>query len=232
MSHELERLQARLGYRFRDPELLRTALTHRSAASCNYERLEFLGDAILGYLISDELFRRFPEAPEGILSRLRASLVKGESLADIATELGLGDALILGSGELKSGGFRRRSILADALEGLIGAIYLDSDIDAVRQHVLPLFRSRLEACDPDAIIKDPKTRLQELLQSRGEPLPEYEVTAIHGKAHDQTFEVSCHLAAQDLTTHGTSSSRRKAEQEAASKALELLEKPNTTQAAT
>ncbi len=184
--------------------------------------MEFLGDAVLGYLISSELYRRFPSASEGVLSRLRASLVKGETLADIATQLQFSDFLILGSGEMKSGGFRRRSILADAFEAVIGAIYLDSDIDAVRNYILPFFKSQLEECHPDTVTKDPKTRLQEYLQARGKALPEYTVLNISGEAHQQTFEVECRLAELEITSTGQGTSRRKAEQQAAQQALELL----------
>jgi ribonuclease-3 len=185
--------------------------------------MEFLGDAVLGYLISSELYQRFPTATEGILSRLRASLVKGDTLADMATQLQFGDFLILGSGELKSGGFRRRSILSDAFEAVIGAIYLDSDIDTVRQCILPFFKPSLDECDPDAVKKDAKTHLQEYLQSRGHALPEYTVINISGEAHKQTFEVECRLTELDIISTGQGSSRRKAEQQAAQKALELLE---------
>ena len=222
MSRELTSLQDKLGYHFKDTILLSTALTHRSAASRNNERMEFLGDAVLGYLISSELYQRFPTATEGVLSRMRASLVKGETLADIATQLQFGDYLILGSGELKSGGFRRRSILADAFEAVIGAIYLDSDIDTVRQHILTFFNPQLEQCDPDAVIKDPKTILQEYLQARGSALPEYTVLTISGEAHKQTFQVECRLSELDVKSTGEGSSRRKAEQQAAQQALELL----------
>lgn len=222
MNRELASLEDQLGYHFKDATLLRTALTHRSAGARNNERMEFLGDAILGYLISSELYQRFPTATEGALSRLRASLVRGDTLADIATQLQFGDFLILGSGELKSGGFRRRSILSDAFEAVIGAIYLDSDIATVRQCILPFFKPRLDQCDADAVKKDPKTRLQEYLQSRGYALPEYNVINISGEAHKQTFEVECRLADLDVRSMGKGSSRRKAEQQAAKKALELL----------
>ena len=222
MSRELTSLQDQLGYHFKDTTLLRTALTHRSATSRNNERMEFLGDAVLGYLISSELYQRFPTATEGVLSRLRASLVKGDTLADIATQLQFGDYLILGSGELKSGGFRRRSILADAFEAVIGAIYMDSDIDTVRQRVLPFFTPRLDQCDPNAVRKDPKTRLQEYLQAHGNALPEYTVLNISGEAHQQTFEIECRLSELDIIASGKGSSRRKAEQKAAQQALDQL----------
>jgi ribonuclease-3 len=223
LNRELAGLEDQLGYHFKDEALLRTALTHRSAASQNNERMEFLGDAILGYLISSDLYQRFPTATEGALSRFRSSLVKGDTLADIATQLQFGEFLILGSGELKSGGFRRRSILSDAFEAVIGAIYLDSDIDKVRQCILPLFKSRLDQCDPKAVKKDAKTRLQEFLQSRGNALPEYHILGISGEAHKQTFEVECRLLDLEVSTKGKGSSRRKAEQQAAKNALELLE---------
>lgn len=223
MSRELTSLEEQLGYHFKDATLLRTALTHRSAASRNNERMEFLGDAVLGYLISSELYQRFPTATEGALSRLRASLVKGDTLADIATQLQIGDFLILGSGELKSGGFRRRSILSDAFEAVIGAIYLDSDIDTVRQYILPFFKPQLDQCDPAKVKKDAKTRLQEHLQSRNYALPEYHVLNISGEAHKQTFEVECRLLELDISAKGKGSSRRKAEQQAAKHVLELLD---------
>ncbi|MGD8796046.1 MAG: ribonuclease III, partial [Thiohalophilus sp.] len=165
--HNLEKLCRKLGYDFRQPELLERALTHRSYGAQNNERMEFLGDAVLGYLISNELYRQFPEASEGELSRLRASLVRGDTLASIATDLELGDYLNLGSGELKSGGHRRRSILADAFEAVIGAVYLDSNIDEAGELVHRFFSERVSRLDPRTLKKDPKTRLQEYLQARG-----------------------------------------------------------------
>ena len=219
---DLVQLQRKLGYEFNQLNLLKTALTHRSASSKNNERLEFLGDSVLGQIISIELYQRFPQAREGVLSRLRASLVKGETLAKIAAELELGQYLKLGSGELKSGGFRRESILADALEAIIGAVYLDSDRQSTHDFVLQFFAQRLEKCDPDSILKDPKTRLQEFLQSRGEALPEYEVVAIDGEAHAQTFTIACHLPTQDKPIQASGSSRRKAEQATAEQALKQL----------
>ncbi len=223
MSAAPDRLEAALGYRFRHPALLETALTHRSAGRRNNERLEFLGDAILGFVISEALYQRFPEASEGQLSRMRASLVKGETLADIARDLDLGEYLILGSGELKSGGYRRESTLADAVEALIGAIYQDSGLEAAREFVLRHLGERIGELDPAGILKDPKTRLQEYLQARGQPLPRYRVTAIRGKTHDQVFEVACHVEGLDEPTRGTGSNRRKAEQAAAAAALARLE---------
>ena len=212
-----------LDYKFKQSELLQRALSHRSVGSDNNERLEFLGDSILSYVISVELFKRFPKIDEGGLSRLRASLVKGDTLAVVARELSLGDYLRLGPGELKSGGFRRSSILADALEALLGAIYIDSDIDTVQRVILHLFNERLTAVDPSTSLKDPKTRLQEYLQSRQLPLPSYEVTNITGKAHAQTFSVSCRIEGLDKEVVADGSSRRKAEQTAAQLILEKLD---------
>jgi ribonuclease-3 len=203
--------------------LLQRALRHRSIGSDNNERLEFLGDAILSYVISVELFQRFPEVDEGRLSRLRASLVKGDTLAVVARELSLGDYLQLGPGELKSGGFRRSSILADAFEALLGAIYLDSDIATVQRVTLRLFNDRLLAISPETALKDPKTRLQEYLQSRQFPLPDYEVTQISGKAHAQTFTVRCRIEALQMEVGAEATSRRKAEQLAAKLILEKLD---------
>jgi len=211
-----------LGHTFHDEALLQLALTHRSAARENNERLEFLGDAILSFVISTELYRRFDAIDEGTLSRLRASLVKGETLAVLARGLELGDYLQLGSGEMKSGGFRRASILADTLEAIFGAIFLDTDIATVQRVILDLFRERLDSVDPSRALKDPKTRLQEYLQSRTLPLPEYAVTDIRGKAHEQKFTVSCSVQGLSETVIAEGSSRRKAEQAAAQEALHRL----------
>ncbi|MGM0594506.1 MAG: ribonuclease III [Pseudomonadota bacterium] len=218
----MQRLARSLGYHFRDQGLLQQALTHRSVGRSNNERLEFLGDAILSFVISAELYRRFSDCDEGTLSRLRASLVKGDTLAVLAKELALGEYLNLGSGELKSGGFRRASILADTMEAIFGAIYLDSDIDTIQRIILALYRERLDRVDPSQALKDPKTRLQEFLQSRSLPLPEYEVTDIQGKSHAQTFTVSCRASglAEPVVSRG--SSRRKAEQAAAQEVLNRL----------
>lgn len=216
-------LTQRIGYTFNNTTYLQTALTHRSARSNNNERMEFLGDAILSYLISHELYQRFPEAKEGELSRLRASLVKGETLAKIAHEIDLGEFLLMGSGELKSGGYRRSSTLADAFEALIGAVYLDGGLEAAGCFVQRFFEQRLAKCDPRKAHKDPKTRLQEYLQAQSRPLPEYEVIETHGKAHKQTFKVACRVDGLQQLVYGEGSSRRKAEQMAAEAALELLE---------
>ncbi|MFP4609818.1 MAG: ribonuclease III [Thiohalophilus sp.] len=217
-----EKLCRKLGYEFNQPELLKIALTHRSYGSQNNERMEFLGDAILGYLVSTELYRRFPRASEGELSRLRASLVKGETLASIATELELGDYMNLGSGELKSGGHRRRSILADAFEAIIGAVYLDSGMDTASRFVHRFFDEKFSQVDPGTLKKDPKTRLQEYLQARGDDLPEYQVVATEGRAHEQRFKVECTIGSFDSKVVGEGTSRRKAEQAAAEKMLQVL----------
>ncbi len=225
MRPDRQRLERRLGYHFRQPDLLETALTHRSAGRRNNERLEFLGDAILGFVISEALFERFPEATEGQLSRMRSHLVRGETLAELARELELGEYLILGAGELKSGGYRRESTLADAFEALIGAIYRDNGLDAAREFVLAHLQPYIERLDPTGILKDPKTRLQELMQARGLPLPGYEVKSVQGKTHEQQFEVVCHVEGLPEPVRGTGGSRRKAEQAAAAAALERLESP-------
>ena len=219
----LEVLTRRIDYAFNNIAYLQTALTHRSAKSNNNERMEFLGDAILSYLISIELYDRFPNAKEGELSRLRASLVKGETLGKIANEIKLGDFLHMGSGELKSGGYRRSSTLADAFEALIGAVYLDGGLEAARQFIQLFYADRLDQCDPSKAAKDPKTRLQEYLQAQSHPLPDYEVIETLGKAHNQTFKVECRVEGLSSPVYGEGSSRRKAEQMAAMAALEILE---------
>ncbi len=216
------RLQCALGYEFADPELMRLALTHRSAGNPNNERLEFLGDSIVNHVIAEHLFQRFPEAREGEMSRMRAALVRGDTLAEVARELKLGDHLVLGAGERKSGGRRRGSILADALEALAGAILLDSDVDTCRRCILDWYRERLAAVSLENDAKDPKTRLQEFLQGRGHPLPEYELLGILGDDHNQQFHVACRLSKPSLVVEGAGSSRRKAEQAAARSALERL----------
>lgn len=219
---DLDRLQRRIGYTFRDPEQLVLALTHRSFGNNNNERLEFLGDSLVNMIIAEHLYHHFERAREGQLSRLRARMVKGVTLAEIGREFELGQYLRLGSGEKKSGGFRRDSILADAVESIIGAIYLDSDFDTCRERVLDWFDRRLERLDIQDTQKDPKTRLQEYLQSRQFPLPRYEVISVDGEAHAQTFHVSCALPSLDRKTTGVGSSRRIAEQQAARAALKQL----------
>jgi ribonuclease-3 len=219
----IDRLCRSIGYKFSDLKLIEQALTHRSAGGTNNERFEFLGDAILGFLIADVLFHRFPEASEGELSRLRASLVKRDTLAAISRSYSLGDYLILGSGELRSGGHARSSILADGLEAVLGAIYLDSDYKTAREAILRLFSSRLEKITLNDQKKDPKTRLQELMQARKLSLPVYEVTEIRGEPHNQVFQVICMVDELNQKIKGSGSSRRKAEQDAASQLLSLLE---------
>ena len=224
MNGDLNRLMARLGYQFQDISLLELALTHRSVSRHrNYERLEFLGDAQLGQIISVALFEQFPEAAEGQLTRMRASLVRGQTLALVARELGLGEYLVLGGGELKSGGFRRDSILADALESIIGAMLLDGRESRCREVVLCWFAPRRDAISPQSAQKDAKTRLQEWLQARKFELPTYEVTQVEGLAPKQTFDVQCSLDQVQQIFIAQGASRRKAEQEAASLALEWLE---------
>ncbi len=211
-----------INYTFTKKKLLELALTHRSYAKINNERLEFLGDSILNTIISIEIFHRFPEISEGDLSRLRASLVKGDTLAKIAQEHTLGDYIKLGSGELKSGGYRRSSTLADVLEAIIGAVYLDSDFDMASKFVLNLYSNYLDNCVPGEDLKDPKTRLQEYLQSNGKSVPDYEVISITGKSHLQKFFVECFIHELDKTFKGDGTSRRKAEQHAASVALQYF----------
>ncbi|MFK7887011.1 MAG: ribonuclease III [Gammaproteobacteria bacterium] len=216
-------LAAALDCRFNNSALLDEALTHRSARGSNNERLEFLGDAVLGAIIAAELYEAAPEASEGDLSRLRASLVKKESLARVAADLSLGDYLSLGGGELKSGGFRRASILADALEAVIGAVYLDSGMPGAHQVINHLFREHLQAAILSGAHKDAKTRLQEALQKDGFDLPLYEVTDVSGADHDRIFRVTCAVPQQSLMVEGEGRSRRRAEQRAAAAMLEQLE---------
>src|SRR5882672_10559593 len=201
-------LDGRLGYRARDVGLIEAALTHRSAGGAHNERLEFLGDAVLNCVVAMLLYREFRAADEGELSRFRASLVSGESLAGIATELNLGPWVRLGSGELKSGGFRRKSILADTLEAIFGAIYLDGGFEAAAQVIERLFAPRLQRLPSAAELKDPKTRLQEALQARSLGLPEYSVEAVTGEAHAQRFQVRCTVAALNVVAMGEGSNRR------------------------
>jgi len=210
------------GHVFADPALLAQALTHRSAGSPNNERLEFLGDAILNFVVGEALFKRFPQAREGQLSRLRARLVKGETLARLARTIDLGEYLRLGSGELKSGGFRRESILADAMEALIGAIYPDTGMDSARDRVLAWLEPYFDELTLVDTNKDPKTRLQEFLQSRGCELPRYDVVDIQGEPHCRTFFVQCEIALLTDKTQGQGASRRIAEQVAAAAALVAL----------
>ncbi len=219
---QLAQLFKRLDYEFSDSTLINAALTHRSATGAHNERLEFLGDALLDLVISEWLYRGKPDATEGDLSRLRASLVKRDSLATIAAGLEIGDCLRLGVGELRTGGFRRSSILADALEAMLGAIYLDGGYDAARNTVLHLFAERLENLPESAALRDPKTELQEWLQARGIDRPEYRVEEVTGMAHEQKFHVVCNVSAFELSADGYGTSRRRAEQDAARAALSCI----------
>ena len=214
--------EARLGYRFGDPALLDAALTHRSAGKQNYERLEFLGDAILNFAVARLVFGAFPEADEGDLSRYRSALVSGRSLAAAAAALGLGDQLRLGSGELKTGGFRRGSILADSLEALFGAVYLDGGLDAARTVIESVFSRRVADLPEARDLKDPKTRLQEFLQARGDGLPAYAIETVSGEPHEHWFVASCEVASHGLRAEGEGPSRRSAEQAAAQGVLDAL----------
>lgn len=220
---DLQRLQEQLGYHFSDSKHLVLALTHRSAGRENNERLEFLGDALLNSTITQILFKQFPDEREGVLSRLRASLVKGKTLADIAREYDLSDFLIMGEGELKSGGFRRDSILADVVESIIGAIYLDGGARNCQSFIKRLFKSRLDTLSVNKHLKDPKTRLQELLQSRQMPLPTYTVVNIEGESHQQAFMVRCETTLLKEAPIARASSRRQAEKLAAEKVLKWIE---------
>jgi ribonuclease-3 len=218
-SNAVIALENKLGYSFNNIELINEALTHRSYGAKNNERLEFLGDSILNFVIAHELYKLYPDVQEGDLSRLRANLVNRESLAEIANQLNLGEAILLGSGELKSGGFRRPSILADTVESVLGAVFCDVGFDACRDLILRLYAPRL-ASPPDLqSLKDPKTRLQELLQSRRLSLPDYEVVNVSGHAHAQLFHVVCNIGQINIKVTGQGKSRRKAEQQAAEKAI-------------
>ncbi|TDB61018.1 ribonuclease III [Photorhabdus khanii] len=219
----INRLQRKLGYTFDQHDLLVQALTHRSASSKHNERLEFLGDSILSFVIANALYHRFPHVDEGDMSRMRATLVRGNTLAELAREFELGECLRLGPGELKSGGFRRESILADTVEALIGAIFLDSNIQAIERIILSWYETRLNEISPGDKQKDPKTRLQEYLQGHHLPLPSYLVVMVRGEAHDQEFTIHCQVSGIEQPVKGTGSSRRKAEQAAAEQALKQLE---------
>lgn len=224
MIKKPEELCKKLGLTFNNPKLFTTALTHRSASSNNNERLEFLGDSILGFVIAHKLYELFPAASEGVLSRLRAGLVNQSSLAELARKHQLGDYLVLGSGELKSGGFRRDSILSDAVEAIIGALYNDQGMDACQQWILQLFAEKLKGLSLDNWQKDPKTQLQELMQSKKLELPDYTLLTMSGLAHEQVFKVKCTTTLITESCIGTGNSRKKAEQSAAELMLELLNK--------
>lgn len=216
----------KLGLNFNNPEIFTMALTHRSAGANNNERLEFLGDSILGFVVAQKLYELFPDASEGILSRLRASLVNQSSLAELARHYQLGDYLLLGSGELKSGGFRRDSILSDALEAIMGALFKDQGIKACQAWIEFLFAEKLNSLSLENWQKDPKTQLQELMQSKKQILPEYTLLTMSGLAHEQMFKVKCSIPIITDTCVGTGISRKRAEQAAAELMLELLNKDN------
>jgi len=221
-------LQTTLGYQFNNRHLLQQALTHRSCPGDNNERLEFLGDAVLDVVISEVVFRSHANAPEGDLSRLRASLVKDTSLAELSSSLGLGNYLILGGGGRKSGGHRRESILADALEAIFGAVYLDAGFEAARGVIERAFGDRLTDLPSVEELRDPKTRLQEWLQARALGLPQYELAGVSGKAHQQKFEVSCSVKDGKTVTTGSGTTRRNAEQESAERMLLSLAGSDTS----
>lgn len=226
MIKKPEILCKKLGLSFNNPALFAMALTHRSAGANNNERLEFLGDSILGFVIAQKLYELFPNASEGVLSRLRASLVNEDSLAGLARKHQLGDYLRLGSGELKSGGFRRDSILSDALEAIMGALFIDQGIKACQQWIEHIFAEKLQGLSLDNWQKDPKTQLQELMQSRKLDLPDYVLQTMSGLAHEQTFKVKCTVSLIEESCIGVGVSRKKAEQAAAEQMLELLNKDN------
>lgn len=221
-ANKLKSLCNKLQYHFKSSDLLKQALTHRSADADNNERLEFLGDSILNSVIANALFHQFPEQSEGQLSRLRAHLVKGDMLALIAQELKLGEYLFLGPGELRSGGHRRASILADALEAVFAAIYLDSNFETCQKIILTLFETRLKSSCLHENLKDAKTQLQEHLQSKKMSLPQYRLVKVEGETHEQIFHIVCKIPALQLETEGQGETRRKAEQEAAKKMFKTM----------
>ena len=222
LTLKYQRLEQRLGYQFENQRQLQLALTHRSHGASNNERLEFLGDSILNFIIGEALFQRIPEAREGQLSRLRSQLVKGETLAELAREFEMGDCLILGEGELKSGGRNRDSILADSVEAIIGAIYLERGLEVCRERVLDWFASRLEAISINTSAKDPKSRLQEYLQAQRQPLPEYVVVDVSGEGHAQVFTIECRVSIAKKSTRALASNRREAEKQSATLMLKQL----------
>jgi len=220
----ITQLQRRLGYVFDDPALLSLALSHRSFAGANNERMEFLGDAILGLVVTDYLYQQFPDAREGELSRMRSHIVRGESLAEVAKQLELGSDILLGPGEMKSGGHRRDSILGDTVEALLGAVYLDKGIDAARDRIYDWFKSLFDSCLEVKPLKDSKTTLQEWLQQRGKSLPDYKLVDTGGEAHSRLFTVSCKIDAVGEEMTAIATSRRRAEQMVAEQLLTELEK--------
>ena len=221
-SFAIDNLRSRIGYQFKNAAVLTQALTHRSFSANNNERLEFLGDSVLNFIIAHQLYNRFNKLPEGDLSRLRAALVKESTLSEIASGLNIGELLKLGEGELKSAGWKRPSILADALEALVGAVYLDGGFSAAETLVLKLFEQKLANIDPKIIDKDAKSQLQEYLQGKKIELPEYGVVSIDGEAHAQTFKIECVIQKLHISTVGEGTSRRIAEQQAAQLALETI----------
>jgi len=223
-ADKLQRLSTQIGYSFKDESLLAQALSHRSVGAINNERLEFIGDSILNCTVAQELYLRSPHAKEGVLSRTRANLVCEETLAEIAKSWNLGDLLILGPGEIKSGGFNRPSILSDAVEAIIGAIYIDADMQTAQDAVRRWYETRLSNAKAAKPVKDPKSELQEFVQRKQTQLPVYEVIEATGADHQLEFHVKCSVANMLKEALGTGSSRRRAEQEAARKALDLLRK--------
>lgn len=217
--------RARLGHDFARPDLLAQALTHRSHGSRHNERLEFVGDAVLNCVVAQALYDRFPATDEGDLSRARASLVNRDTLARLAQELGLGNAVRLGEGEQRSGGAKRGSILADALEAVFGAVFVDAGFDAARRVIVDAYGELLAQANPTKVDKDPKTRLQEWLQARRIPVPEYAIVGTHGEAHAQQFAVECRIPSLGIAAAGTGSSRRAAEQDAAERAFDEATMP-------
>ncbi len=216
------KLKNLLGSEFLRSSLFKRAMTHRSASGKHNERMEFLGDSVLGLVISNELYTNLPEASEGYLSRLRASLVNESVLAELSTELELGELLNLGTGEVRSGGVNRKSILADALEALIASVYLDQGMEAATAFVIAVYGARLKSLPQEDELKDPKSRLQEYLQSKGHNVPEYRLLSATGDAHRQTFTAECKIASLNITTQGVSSSRRRAEQISAASAYQKV----------
>jgi len=222
LSFDVNRLQNKINAKFNNQALLEQALTHRSIGQNNNERLEFLGDAILGFIVADAIYTKFPSADEGIMSRLRAHIVNGDALADVAQQLKLSDELVLGQGEMKSGGKHRASILADAVEAIIGALYKDQGLTCASDWVLRVFKVKLEALSLDLATKDPKTQLQEYMQARGVSVPAYSVISTTGLDHDQLFTVECRVANLPEVFTAKASSRKKAEQKVASQILKVL----------
>ncbi|HVV67879.1 MAG TPA: ribonuclease III [Gammaproteobacteria bacterium] len=223
MKSPLEKLNEQLGYTFRDISLLETALTHRSYGHINNERLEFLGDALLNFYIAEKLFQGYPDLTEGGLSRMRANLVNGDALAELARKLKINDYLRLGAGEQKSGGVQRSSILSNAMEAIIGAIYLDGGAAACQQCILNWLSNQIAAITTQGVQKDPKTQLQEFLQAKHLALPQYHVLSVDGREHNQVFKIECRVKGIPKNTIGKGSSRRRAEQDAAQKFLALFE---------